>query len=108
MAMKHIKIDDLTGAEAPDAEEYRVRLGDIDGDLHLTASSHAALAALVNGEGAGKLTALLTPRKAPSRAPGSGASAAKIRAWADANGIELRERGRIPAEIREKYNAANR
>lgn len=41
------------------------------------------------------------------RSSGSGAEGAKIRAWATANGYEVSERGRISAEIREAYVAAN-
>lgn len=29
-----------------------------------------------------------------------------VRAWAQENGVELADRGRIPAEVMEKYNAA--
>jgi uncharacterized membrane protein YgcG len=38
---------------------------------------------------------------------GSGASAADIRAWARENGWEVPERGRVSAEVREAYAAAN-
>ena len=37
----------------------------------------------------------------------SGASAADIRAWARENGWEVPERGRVSAEVREAYAAAN-
>lgn len=36
-----------------------------------------------------------------------GPSAADIRAWAQANGHQVPERGRIPAAVREAYEAAN-
>jgi hypothetical protein len=38
---------------------------------------------------------------------GSGPSAADIRAWARENGWEVPERGRVSAEVREAYAAAN-
>jgi uncharacterized membrane protein YgcG len=38
---------------------------------------------------------------------GSGASAADIRAWARENGWDVPERGRVSAEVREAYSAAN-
>lgn len=38
---------------------------------------------------------------APGKSPSS--DAAKIRLWARDNGIEVSERGRIPAEVRERY-----
>ncbi len=41
-------------------------------------------------------------RSAAAPAP-SGSDAAKIREWARARGIEVSERGRIPAEVRNAY-----
>lgn len=37
----------------------------------------------------------------------SGSSASAIREWARANGYEVSDRGRIPAEVREAYAKAN-
>ncbi|MET4003518.1 MULTISPECIES: histone-like nucleoid-structuring protein Lsr2 [Arthrobacter] len=39
-------------------------------------------------------------------APKSGSDVAQIRAWARENGFEVHERGRIQAEIRDAYHAA--
>lgn len=36
-----------------------------------------------------------------------GSNAKDVRAWAQSQGIEVPERGRIPAEVREKYDAAH-
>jgi len=48
-------------------------------------------------------------RSSSSSAPtnGDGATAADIRAWARENGWEVPERGRVSAEVREAYAAAN-
>lgn len=40
------------------------------------------------------------------RSTPSGPPAADVRAWAQANGFEVPEKGRIPTEIREAYAAA--
>lgn len=37
----------------------------------------------------------------------TGASAAEIRAWAKSNGFTVPERGRIPADVRTAFEAAN-
>ncbi|RLV54602.1 Lsr2 family protein [Aeromicrobium phragmitis] len=37
----------------------------------------------------------------------SGSQAKEVRAWAKEQGIDVPARGRIPADILEKYNAAN-
>lgn len=42
-----------------------------------------------------------------SRASSGGPSAADIRAWGRENGYDVPERGRIPAELREAYEAAH-
>ncbi len=41
------------------------------------------------------------------RASSGGPSAADIRAWGRENGYDVPERGRIPAELREAYEAAH-
>lgn len=38
---------------------------------------------------------------------GSSAESAKIREWARSQGIEVSDRGRIPAAVRKQYEAAN-
>ena len=42
-----------------------------------------------------------------TRSAGSSSDAGKIRAWANENGYEVSERGRIPKEIRDAYDAAH-
>lgn len=42
-----------------------------------------------------------------SAAGGRGNKSAEIRAWAQANGIEVSARGRIPADVVAKFEAAN-
>lgn len=42
-----------------------------------------------------------------TRSAGSSTDAAKIRTWARENGYEVSERGRVPQEIRDAYNAAH-
>ncbi|MDN4477479.1 histone-like nucleoid-structuring protein Lsr2 [Demequina lignilytica] len=43
-------------------------------------------------------------RRAESRAA-KASDAAEIRAWAKANGVDVPERGRIPAKVREAFDA---
>ena len=47
-----------------------------------------------------------TRRRARSSA-GSGESPAEVRAWAEANGIKVNARGRIPADVLAAYRAAH-
>lgn len=46
-------------------------------------------------------------RRGAPRAGGAKNNAAEIREWARANGFEVSERGRISAEVRAAYEAAN-
>ncbi|MFI0352283.1 Lsr2 family protein [Actinomadura sp. 9N407] len=48
-----------------------------------------------------------TATKTAARQAGSRERSAEIRAWAKGNGIEVNERGRIPAKVIEQYEAAN-
>ena len=47
------------------------------------------------------------PVRAAARRAVNGVSSSDIRAWARESGYEVSERGRIPAEIRSAYEAAN-
>ncbi|MFT4262682.1 MAG: Lsr2 family protein [Nocardioides sp.] len=45
--------------------------------------------------------------KAAKKATAGGTAAAEIRAWAKSNGYDVPERGRIPASVKEAFDAAN-
>lgn len=45
-------------------------------------------------------------RRSGQRSQTAGSSAGAVRAWARENGVPVNERGRIPAEVMEKYNAS--
>ena len=47
-----------------------------------------------------------TTRKRRSAASSSGPSARELRDWARSNGYEVSDRGRVPAEVREAFEAA--
>jgi nucleoid-associated protein Lsr2 len=46
------------------------------------------------------------PQRRPGRAASSRERSAEIRAWAKGQGIEVSDRGRIPASVAEQYEAA--
>jgi Lsr2 len=48
------------------------------------------------------------PKRRAPRKSGGNASIAQMREWAQANGLDVKTRGRIPAEIRAAYRAAKR
>ena len=105
--VKIILIDDIDGTEA--TETINFGLDGVTYEIDL------------NEQNASKLREQLEPWiNSARRRPGqratrqSGAQrrgtsdAAKIRAWAAENGIEVSSRGRIPAEVREQYLQATK
>jgi hypothetical protein len=102
-------IDDLDGSEA----EGTVLFG-LDGmhyEIDLSTDNAKALrTALARYTDAGrKVTG--TARRAGQngrKAPSSSISSTDVRAWAKAHGVELKDRGRIPAGVLAQYQAAAR
>ena len=103
-------IDDIDGSEA----EFTVRFG-LDGadyEIDLSAEHASALRQLL----AQYVTAARQNKnvaKRPSGAGGGGrrsrtdgVSIAEVRDWAKAQGVEVKDRGRIPAELVVKFKAA--
>lgn len=96
-------IDDIDGSTATETISFALEGSNYEIDL--------------NERNAADLRAAFAPwieagRKASSRGSTRGRSTtsgdvAKIRSWAKANGYTVSERGRIPASIRDAYNAAH-
>jgi nucleoid-associated protein Lsr2 len=100
-------IDDLDGSDA----EGTVRFGldgaeyEIDLNARHARELRAALARYVSaarraGGGARR------PARGGRRAPANGVNTTEIREWARAQGIEVKDRGRVPAEVVVKFQAA--
>lgn len=94
---------DLSGK--PDAETVQFGLDGQEYEIDLTPDEQGKLRdALAKFVGAGRTVSKRGRRKS---APQSGPSAKVIREWAQENGYEVPDRGRIPAEVREAYVSAN-
>lgn len=109
MAQKvHIVLeDDIDGSEATqtvtfalDGTSYEIDLNDKN-----AAGLRDALATYV-GHGR-KVSGARRGRRSAGSASANGTSAKEIREWARSNGHKVPERGRIPAEVREAFEAAN-
>ena len=85
-------IDDLDGSAA----EGTVRFG-LDGT--------DALARYV-GVARRVAAAARRPGRGARRGPGSGLNTTEVREWAKAQGIEVKDRGRVPAELVARFKAA--
>jgi hypothetical protein len=95
-------IDDLDGTEAAGTILFALEGTQYEIDLSTSHASdlRAALAPYVH---AGRTVpgARRSPRNNPARSPDS----ADIRNWARAHSIEIKDRGRIPADISARYQA---
>jgi hypothetical protein len=99
-------IDDLDGSEAEGTVLFSLDGTQYEIDL---STSHAkelrtALAPYID---AGRKAAG-TARRGGSgrRSPANGISNTEVRAWAKTHGLEVKERGRIPADVITQYRAA--
>ena len=101
-------IEDLDGSEA----EGTVRLGldstayEIDLNAEHAQQLRDALAAYVKAGrrvGGGPRR----PGRGGRRGSASGLNTTEVREWAKAQGIEVKDRGRVPAELVVKFKAAN-
>lgn len=102
-------LDDLDGSEAQETVKFGLR--GVDYEIDLNPKNAAALEkALAKYVEAGHRVA--APRARTRSGPGRGGAGAKadvgaIRAWARENGFTVSDRGRIPSEAREAYEAAS-
>jgi hypothetical protein len=106
-----VLVDDLDGSEATetvsfalDGTNYEIDLNDDNASaLREALAGYVGHARKVAG---GRRSGRKAGASSASAAAG-GPSAADIRAWARDNGFELSERGRVPAEVRQAYDAAH-
>jgi hypothetical protein len=101
-----ILVDDLDGSEATqtvtfglDGATYEIDLNDSHAEeLRGAIDKYVGQARRVSGRSTRRTTT----------SSSSGGDKAAVREWAKANGMEVSERGRIPADVQEAYDAAQR
>jgi hypothetical protein len=104
-------VDDLDNTEASGPVEFAIDGWRYEIDLSddNAAKLRNALAAFVDAGRRlgrmGKTTASATVTKAPARIPREQTKA--IREWANANGYQVKDRGRIPLDVQDAFNAAH-
>jgi hypothetical protein len=103
-----VLVDDIDGTDA--SETVGFALDGVDYEIDLS-DEHAAelreALSLYVGHGRRTGGRRKSGKRAQSSSPSDGATAADIRAWARENGWDVPERGRVSAEVREAYAAAN-
>lgn len=99
-----VLIDDIDGGDADETVRFAV-----DGssyEIDLSAANAARLRnAFAEFVGHARKSAGRTGARRPRS---TGGHSAKIRAWAKERGLPVNERGRIPADLTAKYEAAQR
>ena len=98
--------DDLEGGSADETVQFDLDRRQYEIDLS-TANAEKLREALRPFAAAGRRARGKSARASASRASSGGnPETAKVRAWAQGNGYEVSDRGRIPQEIREAYYTA--
>ena len=100
-------IDDLDGSEADGTVRFRLDGTDYEIDLN---AKHAqelrdALARYVTAARRAGNSAR-RPARTGRKAPANGLNTTEIREWAKTQGIDVKDRGRVPAELVVKFKAA--
>lgn len=98
-------IDDIDGSAADgtvrfglDGTDYEIDLSTTHNEeLRKTLATYVVHARKVGG---------VTRRTARGRRGADAIDTHKVREWAKAQGIDIKERGRVPADVVEKYKAA--
>jgi Lsr2 len=102
-------IDDLDGGKAEETVSFGIdgRTYDIDLSPRNARALRKALAPFVGS--ARRLSASRSSRSGSRRSTvRSGPNTQEIREWARANGMQVANRGRIPADVRARFQAAQR
>ena len=105
--MQTLFIDDLDGSEADGTVRFGLDGADYEIDLNAAhaqelrdALAHYVAAARRAGGGARR------PARTVRRASANGLNTTEVREWARAQGIDVKDRGRVPAELVVKFKAA--
>lgn len=99
-----ILVDDLDGSDA--SETVTFGLDGATYEIDLNDKNAAALRDALAGY-VGHARKVTTSKGRKTRATTSGPSARELRDWARSNGHQVSDRGRVPAEVREAFEAAH-
>ena len=100
-----VLVDDIDGSEATETVSFALDGTSYEIDLNDT-NATALRDALAGYVGHARKVGNSRGRKARSAAS-SGPSARELRDWARSNGYEVSDRGRVPTEVREAFDAAH-
>jgi len=99
-----ILVDDLDGSDASETVSFG-----LDGssyEIDLNDKNAAKLRDALSGY-VGHARKVTSSKRRKSSTAASGPSARELRDWARSNGFKVSDRGRVPAEVREAFDAAH-
>jgi nucleoid-associated protein Lsr2 len=99
-------IDDIDGSEAEGTVRFALDGAEYEIDLN---TKHAAALRRTMAkyiEAARRSSAARRPARSGRRTSASGVNTTEVREWAKAQGIEVKDRGRVPAELVLRFKAA--
>ena len=99
-------IDDLDGSEADSTVRFGLDGTDYEIDLsteHAQALRDALERYVTAARRAGGAR---RPTRSGTKAPAAGLNTTEVREWAKAQGIEIKDRGRVPADVVARFKAA--
>jgi len=102
-------VDDLDGSDAEGTVLFGLDGTEYEIDLNAAHASDLRAALARYTEAGRKVTS--TARRAGQgnrKTPANGAGDTDVRAWARAQGLEVKDRGRVPADVIARYQAASR
>jgi hypothetical protein len=100
-------VDDIDGSAAVETIEFGLDGARYEIDLN---AGHARELRELTAPYSGKARRVTGPGRRPARsrsASVNGVNSEKIREWAKAQGIEVKDRGRVPAGLVARYEMAN-
>jgi Lsr2 len=111
MAIKTVRTSDFSGAESVDGPDSTIKThkltvdGKMSGEVDLTTEEYDAFVAFAMKADPSYLRDILTPDPIVVRVRSARGSdeAEEARAWALANGIPVKDRGRVPGEVLAKF-----
>lgn len=101
-----VLVDDIDGGEATQTVQFGIDGANYEIDLN-DANAEKLREAVAGFVGHARKVTSAPRRGGAKKAVGDGPSPKEIRAWANANGHDVPERGRVPESIRQAYDAAH-
>ena len=101
-------IDDIDGSAAEGTVRFALDGTDYEIDLNAqhAAALRKAMAKYVEAARRSSGSVARRPARSGRRASASGLNTTEVREWAKAQGIEVKDRGRVPAELVVRFRAA--